>query len=270
MIIGLVSSPEVIYKRFEAAVPEKLNYVSNFNLRPGNEMLFLSSAKPTEFVSYRFGMTPFFSKTEKLLYEAPVEGEKLREPGDNLKVGIILSPNFRKPIREQRGLLPVDYFIVQNWQGKPYIIFMRDKKRPFALGCVWDAWKKEITDPLNYGFAVLSTPSYGEFAKIGIGRIPLIIPENRYKRWLKTDDMLNQVTDLMDYYDQKQFNAYPISNEILTSEANEKTIIAPVGELVIQDKKEEYIYKPHGFKAMKSRNQNSQTTWGERVEKYGK
>ena len=54
---------------------------------------------------------------------------------------------------------------------------MKDKKRPFALGCVWDAWKKDILDPLVYGFSILTTPAYGEFASVGIGRMPLILSD---------------------------------------------------------------------------------------------
>ena len=266
MIFGLVSSTEAIYKNFSAAIPEKLGFTPNYNLRPGNEALFLSSAKATEFVSYRFGLTPFWAKGEKLLYEAPVEGNKPMQPGDILKCGIILSPDFRKPIREQRGLLPVDYFIVQNWQGKPYVVFMRDKKRPFAIGCVWDAWKKDILDPLIYGFAVLSTPAYGEFAKVGIMRMPVIITPYNYKRWLRTDAMLNQVSELLDYYDEKMFNAYPIGDEILTNLDNEKTLIAPAGELVIIDKKEEFIYQPHGHKAKKNDTEVKETL-GEKMDK---
>ena len=50
------------------------------------ETLFLSSAKPFEFVTYRYGMTPFWSKTEKLLFEAPIEGNHFVQPGGDLKM----------------------------------------------------------------------------------------------------------------------------------------------------------------------------------------
>ena len=58
---------------------------------------------------------------------------------------------------------------------------MKDKKRPIGIGCVWDAWKKNKFDELTYGFAVITVPVYGEFAKIGIKQFPLIIAESNYK-----------------------------------------------------------------------------------------
>ena len=49
---------------------------------------------------------------------------------------------------------------------------------------------------------------------------------------------------------------------------NEKKLIAPTGELVIQDKKQEIIYQPHGHK--KKKEPEGTTTWGERTENLKK
>ncbi|HEY4785003.1 MAG TPA: SOS response-associated peptidase family protein, partial [Bacteroidales bacterium] len=117
-------------------------------------------------------------------------------------------------------------------EGDPYVVFARDKKRPFALGCVWDAWKKDILDPLTYGFAIATTPAYGEFARVGIERMPLIIEGKDYRNWVKKDLWFGTVTDMLHYYDQKLFNAYPIDKEILKSLENERSLITPKGELV--------------------------------------
>jgi putative SOS response-associated peptidase YedK len=267
MIVGLVSTSAAIVKKFGASIPESLGYTPNYNIRQGSKCLFLSSDNPYEFVHYRYGMTPFWSKEERILYEAPVEGNR-KLPDGFLKPGIIHHNDFRLPIREKRGILPVDYFIVTTCEGKPYVIFTKDKNRPIGLGCVWDAWKKDILDPLTYGFSVLTTPAYGDFAKAGIERMPVILYGSDSRKWIKKDSHFGGITNMLWYYDQKLYNAYPLGCDILASTENDKSLITPAGDLVIREKKEEYVYNPGGFKHW-HKNTEDTGTWGDRVKKYG-
>ena len=237
MIFGLVSTKEILTKKFEASIPDKLEFIPNYNLRPGSTFLFLSSSKPNEFTNYRFGMVPSGSKDERILYEAPVENAKYHTHDVIIKKDIIFNPDFRKPIRQQRGLLPVDYFIIQSSDGKPYLIFQKDKKRPMALACVWDAWKQDILDDLVYGFAVITVPVLGQFSKFGIEEMPLILTEYNYKKWLKTDSSLSRITPLLEPLDEKYINAYPLSDKIKTSLDNDRDLILPSGDLLIPDEK---------------------------------
>ena len=262
MIFGLVSPIEVIAKKFQASIPKNLVYIPNYNLRPSENILFLSSAKPQEFTNYRYGMVPSWVKEERILYEAPVENTNKPSHDVLIKKDIILSPDFRRPIREQRGILPVDYIIVQTDQGKPYVVFMKDKKRPMALACVWDAWKKDILDDLVYGFAVITVPAFGEFAKTGIRQVPLILTEYNYKRWLNKESSLSQITHLLHPLDEKYLNAYPISDTILNSTDNERALIDPMGELLVKEEKEVIFYMPHGYK--KKKEPEVKQTLGER------
>jgi putative SOS response-associated peptidase YedK len=263
MIFGLVSKKEVFTRKFGAIIPDNVSYIPNYNLRPSESLLFLSSAKPYEFANYRFGMTPSWSKDERVLYEAPVENGKRQTHDVLIKKDIILSQDFRKPIREQRGLFPVDYFIVESEEGKPYVIFLKNKKRPIALACVWDAWKKEILDNLVYGFSVVTVPVFGEFAKVGIKQIPLILTEYHYKTWLKTDSSLSQITPLLNPYPENYLNAYPISNKILTCTDNERELIEPIGELLVKEEKTVIGYQNHGRR--KTKDSEEKQPWGERM-----
>ena len=65
---------------------------------------------------------------------------------------------------------------------------------------------------------------------------------------------------------KKLFNAYPIGPEILSNLENEKTLIAPAGELVIKDKKEEIVFLPHGHKKKKDTTEEK-LTLGEREQR---
>jgi putative SOS response-associated peptidase YedK len=186
-------------------------------------------------------MIPFWTKNNKVYYHAPMEGSNHE---GNSKMGIILDPIFRKPIREQRGLLPVDYFIVETDSGIPYLVFLKEKKqRSVGLACVWDMLKKEMTDDLFYGFSIITVPAYGKFEKIGVKRMPMILPDHHYKKWLRNNLQLTQVTQMFSFFDDKELNAFPISPEILTQRGNDKTLIEAKGEIVEQPKPEMDIPK---------------------------
>ena len=238
MIFGLVSNKEAITRKFEADIPESLSYTANYNLREGANCIFLSSAQPQTFTNYRFGMIPCGSKGEKIFYQAQVENVTHHSTTGILRRDIIHSPYFQKAIRQQRGLLPVDYIIVESEARKPYLLFLKDKKRPMGLACVWDAWKKDMLDELVYGFAVVTVPVYGgELEKLGIKEIPLILNENSYKKWLKTDASLAAITHLLNPVDEKLINGYPVSDKILTCDDNERSLIDPVGEFIFKEEK---------------------------------
>ena len=261
MIFGLVSQPQSIIKKFETSIPDKLELPPNYNIRPTHPTLFLSSAKPNIFTIYRYGMVPSGSNHEKILFEAPVENPNKPTHDTILTKDIILNQDTRNQIRSQRGIIPVDYFIVQSEQGKPYLFFMKDKKRPFGIGCVWDAWKKNILDELVYGFAVISVPVYGEFAKIGIKQVPLVIAESYYKRWLKKDTHLSSITALLNPIDEYILNGYPISDKILNCVDNERALIEPVGKLVVKDEKTVISFERKGHKKHKGNGME----WGKRL-----
>ena len=239
LIAGLVSNDELILERFNGISLGKITHLPDYNIRQGNHTLFLSSMKRHEFMIFRYGMAPSGAKEDRITFEVPVEAPWRTIHDEHiLKKDIIMSPDFRKQIRGQRGLMPVDYFILES-DHEPFVIFMRDRSRPFALGCIWDAWKKNILDDLTYGFAILTIPAYGTFRKIGIKRMPLIISEHDYREWVNPDPTIMGKTDLMDYYPEKYLNAFPIAREILTSTENSKSLVNPVGEMLFKDEKKD-------------------------------
>lgn len=250
MIVGLVSEKEKIEDILEIRFGARLEYGKNYNIHPGEESIFLSSEKPTELIKMRSGLTPFWSKNEIVYHEAPLEGSDNKQFN---KLGIVQDIAFRKPIRENRGLLPVDYFIVESFSGIPYLVFLKEKKkRPIGLACIWDTWKKEITDPLKYGFAILTVPAYGKFRDTGIKRMPVILNEYHYKKWVRPGVPLMEASQMLHYYAEKDFNAFPVSPEILSNRNNDKTLIESKGDLIEKEKVEQrYIYESYHSRRLK-------------------
>ncbi len=264
MIVGLVSDKEKIESILELRFGEGIDYEKNYNIHPGQECIFLSSDKPTELTKMRSGLTPFWSKNEIIYHEAHLEGSNNKH---FTKLGIVQDIAFRKPIRENRGLLPVDYFIVESVSGIPYLVFLKEKKkRPIGLACIWDTWKKEITDPLKYGFAILTVPAYGKFKETGIQRMPVILNEYHYKKWVRPGIPLMEASQMLHYYAEKDFNAFPVSPEILKNSGNNKALIEPKGNM-IEIEKPEKKYIPESYHSKMKRKQerkDDSIPWGER------
>jgi putative SOS response-associated peptidase YedK len=164
----------------------------------------------------------------------PIEGHVLSHDVDHTKRGIILSQDFRKPIRQQRGILPVDYFIVTTEKGEPHVVFRTDKKRPLGIGIVWDAWKKNILDDLTYGFAIITVPAMVGFSNLGLGRMPLILSQYSWRKWLKPDSALMEVTGCLGPFPEDLLNGYPVNDAILTSTENDMLLVKLAGEMIIK------------------------------------
>ncbi len=260
MIFGLVSPVPSITKKFESSILEQLEYSPSYNIRPSQNTLFLSSDNPHQFTKYRYGMIPCGSKSEKILYEAPVENPNKSSHDSIIKKDIIMNQDFRNQIRSMRGILPCDYFIIHSDEGKPYLFFMKDRKRPFGIGCLWDLCKKNMMDEMIFGFAVVTLP-VGEFVKIGIKQFPLILNDSHYKKWLKKDSHLFEITKLLNPIDEKTLNAYPISDKILDCVDNERSLIEPVGDLLVKDDKTVVSFERKGHKKHKGTGHE----WGERM-----
>ncbi|NJK96099.1 MAG: SOS response-associated peptidase [Bacteroidales bacterium] len=125
--------------------------------------------------------------------------------------------------------------------------FKRKKQRPIGLACVWDMWKKEMTDDLTFGFSIITVPTFGKFEKIGVKRMPMILTDHHYKKWLRNNLQLTQVTQMFCSFDDKELNAFPVSPEILTNRSNDKALIEAQGEVIEKPKTEMVMPKKEGW-----------------------
>ena len=153
----------------------------------------VSCQQARSFTSLHYGMVPFWSREAVYHYESPVEGSE--NPGtENSKKRIILHPNFRRPIRENRCLIPADYVLVTNEDGNPYLFYLPNQQ-PLAVAGVYDKWKEDYHQPEFYrGFSVLTETAPEAFQSHGIQRLPLILSERQHKQWLSKETTLAEIT----------------------------------------------------------------------------
>ena len=234
VIIGQVSGQEIYEQQFELTFSNKQLFSPNYFIERTAKAWVINRESKDSFSYFNYGMVPFWSRKPVMHFESPVEGSV--NPGaERLRKRIIIHPSYRRPIRENRCLIPIDYFITPNEEGEPYLFFSNTSKT-FALAGIYDKWKEDYYQKeFYYGFSILTTPSADEFQKAGINRLPLILSERVYKRWLNPDTPLAEITRLLEISGEKKLNGYPVSRTLYREKKNSKEICKPTGYMLREE-----------------------------------
>jgi putative SOS response-associated peptidase YedK len=102
---------------------------------------------------------------------------------------ITTAPPFREAIKYRRCLVPADAFY--EWQKldaktkQPFAIAMKHGQ-PYALAGLWEKWKDRKAGEDLLTFTVITTDPNDVVQPLH-DRMPVIIPERDYGRWLTSD-----------------------------------------------------------------------------------
>jgi len=237
----LVQKIEEIEKRFNVKAPELFEYRPSYNISPGQFAPVITNENPQELNLLQFGMTPFWAKKPMYFFNARAEGDhnKDNDPGYNGAKGIIKKPAFRKAIRSQRCLVPADAFIegtTKEKLSKPFLVYLRNKERPFAFAGIWDTWVNKETGEILKSFSIITIVANELLQKLPHHRSPVILPRKAEKSWLKGDLPLTDITKLLQPFPSDRMNAYPISDSIKNPRAEGKELIKPTGQRLVAEK----------------------------------
>jgi putative SOS response-associated peptidase YedK len=171
------------------------------------------------------------------LFNARAEGNRNKNNSVNYSGSkdIITKPAFRKPIRSQRCLIPADAFIEgtsAEGLNEPFLVFLRNKQRPFAFAGIYDIWENTKTGEEISSFSIITTFANQLMQKIPHHRSPVILHRSMESEWLNSKTPLSDITQMLEPYDSNLMNAYPISAEIKNPKANSLKLIKPVGKPV--------------------------------------
>ena len=231
----LTQKIEVLEKRFNIQAPVGFEWEANYNITPGTYVPVITDNAPQIVQLFRFGLMPAWAKKKMLLINARAEGDRNLD-NDPLYKGsrdIINKPAFRKPIRSQRCLVPADCFIegtTQNKLDEPYVVYLRNKVRPFAFAGIWDCWKDPETGEEIYSFAIITTVANAVLQALPHHRSPVILQRGDEKKWLNPHTPLGSITSLLFPYSADLMNAYRINAAIKNPKANGKEGITPISD----------------------------------------
>jgi putative SOS response-associated peptidase YedK len=246
----LVQKVESIEKRFNVAAPKGFEWKASYNISPGQMAPVITSEHPKFLDLMQFGLTPFWAKKQLYLFNARAEGDRNKDnnPQYSGAKDIINKPAFRKPIRSQRCLVLADAFIdgtTDDGLKKPYMVYLRNQERPFAMAGIFDEWLNSETGELIRSFSIITTMSNELMMKIPHHRMPVILDKSVENRWLNKNTPLAEITRILHSYPSHKMNAYPISADIRSSKNNSKNLVQPLGERLMSEydiKQSEEIY----------------------------
>jgi putative SOS response-associated peptidase YedK len=234
----------------------------------------ITNEKPYEIQLFKFGLTPFWAKSEMNLFNARSEGDYNHDDnyGFSGAKGIILKKAFRKPIRSQRCIVVASAFIEGPSNlglSKPYLVYLRNHQNPFAMAGIWDTWLNPVTGFKENYFAIITTKANSLLRQIGNPRMPIILTYSEAKKWINSGTELSRITGMLNHYDSNLMNAYPIYPKINDPLVNDKQLIQPIGARLLIEEKREFIKFPYTSEYHLSRRANKEadtSTMLERLE----
>ena len=219
-----------------AKLPEHVEYNPSYNISPGDKCYIINNNQTKEILLFDFGL----KVNGEVLPFVRAEGDRNATDNPNYKgsKAIFLKPEYNRLIRYQRCLVLADAFIVGVDENKPHLVYLRDKKRPFAFAGIWDRIKDKTTGEEVYSFVIITTTANPFIAQLGFKRMPVILFNEDESTWLRTSAQLSDILSMLNPYPANLMNAYPIGDKINDKLLNDISIIQPIGKPVIH----EFIY----------------------------
>ncbi|MFA0962971.1 SOS response-associated peptidase [Roseivirga sp. BDSF3-8] len=216
-----------IQKTVEKALKESLGATFTFefepvyNAAPSMNLPVIANETPKDIVSYRWGLIPFWAKDEKIGYKMI---NARRET-------ILEKPAFKTAAKKKRCLVLADGYY--EWQKlgdkktkQPYRIFPTDQEL-FAFAGIWDEWHDKHTGEVVRSFSIITTQPPKNIAHIH-DRMPVILEAGHREAWLSDGLNDDDIQALLDGYDGKRMDYYPVSTEVNSPRKNNESVIEPV------------------------------------------
>jgi putative SOS response-associated peptidase YedK len=197
----LTASPEEIAEHFQLSRLPK--YQPSYNIAPARKILCIVELedKSLKAVNLFWGLVPSWSKDTKNSHHLiNARAETIRE-----------KPSFRVAFQKRRCLIVAQGFY--EWQklesGKQAYHIHRKDNQLFAFAGLWEHWQQE--EQTLYSCSIITTEA-AELMRPIHERMPVIISQNHYHRWLDKTDDGKQAYNLIETSAYKAMNTTPISN----------------------------------------------------------
>ena len=169
-----------------------------------------------EMVGLHWGLVPSWASDPKIGYKmSNARGETVAE-----------KPSFRSAFKQRRCLIPAAGFYEWRREGKvkqPFFIRRLDGA-PFHFAGLWERWEKE-------GRAIESctiiTTGANTFMSTIHDRMPVVIDEENFDRWLNADAA--GVKSLLVPWGDDGMRMYPVTPKVNKAGYDEPSCVEPIG-----------------------------------------
>jgi len=209
---------------FDAAITPTFEEFSEhgprFNLAPTQLMpvVRLNREGKRALSSIAWGLIPSWNKAAPKL--KPI----------NARAETILTSNmYKAAMQRRRCLVPADGFY--EWQGEkppkqPFFIHRPDDGL-FAFAGLWERWKPSPDAPTEDTFTIITTTANDQMRPIH-QRMPVMLHEADFDRWLNPDNDGPAVVALLKPYDEA-LETYPISTKVNNVKNDDPSLITGEG-----------------------------------------
>jgi len=133
-------------------------------------------------------------------------------------------PSFRDAVQKRRCLVLTDGFYEWRRSGgekQPYRITLADESL-FTFAGLWESWNAPGGRDVRT-FTIITTEPNGLMKPIH-NRMPAMLTPEMEKVWI-SDEPLEEILHLLQPYDAKEMNAYPVSSRVNSPKNNEASLI---------------------------------------------
>lgn len=204
----------------ETECAENLYHISAFN-NPLYPVITASS----EIQLYRWGLIPFWTKTEE-------DAAAIRTKTYNARAESIFDkPSFRSSVTNKRCLIPsTGWFDWRHEKGKkiPYFIYVKDEEI-FSMAGIYSEWQHPQTRQPLYTFSIITTEANELMRCIHNTnfRMPALLYKEEEEKWLYPGLNRSAVEELLQPFDSNRMEAYVIDNNFLKKSPYDPDIIKP-------------------------------------------
>lgn len=175
-----------------------------YNIAPMQQVpiVRLNADGERELIEVRWGLVPRWAK------DPSIGARMINARGETVSTKFA----YRNAYARHRCLVPVNGFY--EWQAtasgkQPVHIGMQDG-RPFGLAGLYERWLSPDGDALDT-CTIVTTSGCGSLRSVH-GRMPVIVPDAQYARWL--DASAGDVRDLVTAWSGDPLRIYPVSTRV--------------------------------------------------------
>ncbi len=169
----------------------------------------------------RWGLVPFWARDAKVGYST------INAQAET----ITISPTYREAFKHRRCLVPADAFY--EWQRidsktkQPFAIALKAGE-PYAFAGLWEIWRDTKAGTALRSFAIVTTDP-NEVVQPLYNRMPVIVSERDYDRWLKADPDRPPI-DLLRPYDADKMTAWKVDKAVGNVKNDSPVLIEPASD----------------------------------------
>ena len=209
----LTKDKDEIAERFEIHIDPAM-FSKTYNAAPSQTVPMTTNTEPEQASFHKWGLIPYWAKDESISNKLiNARGETIAE-----------KPSFRDAAEKRRCLVVTDGFYEWQRSGgekQPYRITLADESL-FTFAGLWESWKAQDGRDVRT-FTIITTEPNALMKPIH-NRMPVMLTPENERMWI-SDEPLEGVMHLLQPYNEKEMNAYPVSSRVNSPKNNEASLI---------------------------------------------